>query len=199
MACVARAWKGRERGCFGAAPSRFFRAQNPLSLPFQTPVTPDFGVFWRLSVHGRRPINRLYSLWKRPILHLCLRHCTCSRYWSRRNHLNCRSVIELNRTQSKDWVRLSSVIEHSRTQKIRESLISALNWSNRTSLNVLIYTQNRQEQSNKTTRLSTIMKNKCSGFIEFAWSLCFTVALLSFPGPRGRYKSGGGLNLKGTL
>ena len=126
-------------------------------------------------------------------------HCTCSRYWSRRNQLNCRSVIELNRTQSKDWVRLSSVIEHSRTKKTRKSSISALNRSNRTYLNVLIFTQNRQEQSNKTTRLSTIMKNKCSGFIEFAWSLCFTVALLSFPGPRGRYKSGGGLNLKGTL
>ena len=39
------------------------------------------------------------------------------------------------------------------------------------------------------------MKNKCSEFIEFAWSLCFAVALLSFPGPRGRYKSGGGLNV----
>ena len=25
--------------------------------------------------------------------------------------------------------------------------------------------------------------------------LCFSVALLSFPGPRGRYKSGGGLNV----
>ena len=38
MACVAGAWKGRERGFLGA-PSRFFRAQNLLSLPFQTPVT----------------------------------------------------------------------------------------------------------------------------------------------------------------
>ena len=38
MACVAGAWKGRERGFFGA-PSRSFRAQNPLSIPFQTPLT----------------------------------------------------------------------------------------------------------------------------------------------------------------
>ena len=38
MTCVAGAWKGRERVFFGA-PSRFFRAQNPLSLPFQTPLT----------------------------------------------------------------------------------------------------------------------------------------------------------------
>ena len=39
MACMAGPWKGRESGCFGAAPSRFFRAQNPLFIPFQTPAT----------------------------------------------------------------------------------------------------------------------------------------------------------------
>ena len=39
MARVAGAWKGRESECFGAAPSRLFRAQNPLSVPFQTPAT----------------------------------------------------------------------------------------------------------------------------------------------------------------
>ena len=130
MARVAGAWKGRESGCFGASPLRFFRASNPLSLVY-------CGVFWwgssRLSVHGRRPINRLYSLVSgNNQSGIYVLHCTCSRYWSRRNHLNCRSVIELNRTQSFDWVRLSSVIEHSPTKKTRESSISALNRSNRT-------------------------------------------------------------------
>ena len=44
VACVARVWKGREREFKvrekreGRA-SRFPRAQNPLSLPFQTPGT----------------------------------------------------------------------------------------------------------------------------------------------------------------
>ena len=56
-------------------------------------------------------------------------------------------------------------------------------------------TQNRQDQRNKTTTLTKIIKNKCFEFIEFARLLCSAVALLSFPGPRGRYNSGGGLNV----
>ena len=39
------------------------------------------------------------------------------------------------------------------------------------------------------------MKNKRSSLLSSLDMLCFSVALLSFPGPRGRYKSGGGLNV----
>ena len=80
--------------------------------------------------------------------------------------------------------------------------MGSIKFGNRTQSNLIersnhhsVDTQNRQEQSNKTTRLTKIIKNKCSEFIEFARLLCFAVAQLSLPGPRGRYNSGGGLNV----
>ena len=77
MACVAGAWKGRESGCFGAAPSRFSRCA------------------W---AKADKP-SLLFSV--RKTTNLAFMSCTAPPpdIDPGVNHLNCRSVIELNRTK----------------------------------------------------------------------------------------------------
>ena len=79
---------------------------------------------------------------------------------------------------------MSSVMEHNRTKNLLESPIkfdfrtqsNQSNWIERSKPTLKI---DKNKATKKPRKLTKIMRNKWSGFIEFAWLLRFTVALLS--------------------
>ena len=105
------------------------------------------------------------------------------------NHLNC-SVIKLHWTQSNDWVPLSLVIEHNRTKNLHESSIK-FDFQTRLNQSNLI---KHSKPTFKIDKLTKVMRNKCSGFIELASFFCSAVTRDAFPDPHVRNKQGGGLN-----
>ena len=66
---------------------------------------------------------------------------TCHTVYTPRNYSNC-SVIELNRTQSNDWVRLGSEIEHNRTKKVVRVRLRLISEPNRSYSNVVNHHSN---------------------------------------------------------
>lgn len=85
------------------------------------------------------------------------------------------------------------VIEHNRTKNLHESSIK-FDFQIRSNQSNLI---KHSKPTFKIDKLTKIVRNKCSGFIELALFFCSAVTQDAFPDPHGRNKQGGGL--KGTV